>query len=62
MTVTNNTTLFYALIGLRIAFLLIELTSFVVSRWMIRRDRKRIDQLMADTAAELEKYRTNRMY
>ena len=56
----HNTTLIYELIDLLIGFLLSELTSFVVSRWMIRRDRKRINQLIADTEAELEKYHTDR--
>lgn len=58
----NNTTLIYGLIDLLIGFLLSELTSFVVSRWVIRRDRKRIDKLMADTKGELDKYHTDRDY
>lgn len=52
----NTTTLIYCLIGLLLSFVIIEL----VSRWTIRRDRKRIDKLMADTEAELEKYRAGR--
>ena len=52
----NTTTLIYCLIGLLLSFVTIEL----VSRWAIRRDRKRIDKLMAETEAELEKYRAGR--
>lgn len=51
----NTTTLIYCLIGLLLSFVTIEL----VNRWTIRRDRKRIDKLMADTEAELEKYRAD---
>lgn len=58
----HNTTLIYELIDFLIGFLLSELTSFVVSRWMIRRDRKRIDKLTADTKGELDKYHTDRDY
>lgn len=58
----NTTTVLYVCLGLLIGFLLSELTSFVVSRWMIRRDRKRIDKLMADTKGELDKYHTDRDY
>lgn len=52
---TDNVTLVYGLIGL-----LFKLTSFVVSMWTIHRDRKRVDKLIADTKAELEKYRAER--
>ncbi|ARU46389.1 DUF1049 domain-containing protein [Corynebacterium silvaticum] len=55
----NNTTLFYGFIGLLLSFVILELTSFVVSRWATRRDRKHIGKLMADTEAELEKYRAD---
>lgn len=51
----NTTTLIYCLIGLLLSFVTIEL----VNRWTIRRDRKRIDKLMADSEAELEKYRAD---
>lgn len=51
----DSTTLIYSLIGF-----LLKLTSFVVSMRTIRRDRKRIDKLIADTEAEFEKYRTER--
>lgn len=51
----DSTTLIYSLIGF-----LLKLTSFVVSMRAIRRDRKRIDKLIADTEAEFEKYRTER--
>lgn len=51
----DNTTLIYSLIGL-----LFKLTSFIVRMRAIRRDRKRIDKLIADTEAEFEKYRTER--
>lgn len=51
----NTTTLIYYLIGLLLSFVTIEL----VNRWTIRRDRKRIDKLMADSEAELEKYRAD---
>lgn len=52
---TDNITLIYGLIGL-----LFKLTSFVVSMWRIHRDRKSVDKLIADTKAELEKYRAER--
>lgn len=51
----DSTTLIYSLIGF-----LLKITSFVVSMRVIRRDRKRIDKLIADTEAEFEKYRTER--
>lgn len=51
----DSTTLIYSLISF-----LLKLTSFVVSMRAIRRDRKRIDKLIADTEAEFEKYRTER--
>lgn len=52
----NTTTLFYVLISLLIEFVLSELASLIASRWMTRRDRKRIEKLMADTEAELRRY------
>lgn len=53
----NTTTVAAMFVGAVLGLIVIKLTSVIVERWMIRRDRKRIDQLMADTEAEIEKYR-----
>ncbi|WP_375542919.1 DUF1049 domain-containing protein [Corynebacterium glucuronolyticum] len=39
--------------------LLVQLLDWVKDKRQIRRDRKRIDKLLADTEAELEKYRAD---
>lgn len=49
----NSTTVVAFVLG----FIVMKFASVVAERRAIRRDRKRIDKLMADTEAELEKYR-----
>lgn len=56
----NTTTVVALFVGAVLGLVLVEVTSVIVERWKIRRDRKRIDTLMADTEAELEKYRAGR--
>lgn len=53
----NTTTVVALFVGAVLGLVLVEVASVIVEQWKIRRDRKRIDKLMADTEAELEKYR-----
>lgn len=54
----NTTTLVSLFVGTVLGLIVMKVTSVIAERRAIRRDRKRIDQLMADTEAEREKYRT----
>jgi hypothetical protein len=56
----NTTTVVALFVGTVLGLVLMKVASLIVERWTIRRDRKRIDKLMADTEAELEKYRAGR--
>lgn len=56
----NTTTVVAMFVDAVVGLILTEVASLIVERWKIRRDRKRINQLMADTEAELEKYHTDR--
>jgi len=53
----NTTTIVSLFVGTVLGLIVIKFTSLIAERRAIRRDRKRIDKLMADTEAELEKYR-----
>ena len=53
----NTTTVVALFVGTVLGLIVMKVASLIVGRWMIRRDRKRINKLMADTEAELEKYR-----
>lgn len=55
----NTTTVVALFVGTVLGLIIIEIASVIAERRAIRRDRKRIDKLMADTEAELEKYRTD---
>ena len=55
----NTTTVVAMFVGTVLGLIVIKVASLIAERRMIRRDRKRIDKLMADTEAELEKYRTD---
>lgn len=55
----NTTTLVALLIGAVLGLIVIKVAYVIAERRAIRRDRKRIDKLMADSEAELEKYRAN---
>ncbi|MHC9819406.1 DUF1049 domain-containing protein [Corynebacterium diphtheriae] len=55
----NTTTLVALLVGAVLGLIVIRVASVIAKRRAIRRDRKRIDKLMADTEAELEKYRAD---
>ena len=44
------------IVGAVLGLIVIKVASVIAERWTIHRDRKRIDKLMADTEAELEKY------
>lgn len=55
----NTTTVVAMFVGTVLGLIVIKVASVIVERWMIRRDRKRIDKLMADSEAELEKYRAD---
>ena len=52
----NATTVVALLVGAVLGLIVIKVSSVIAERWTIHRDRKRIDKLMADTEAELEKY------
>ena len=52
----NTTTIVSLFVGTVLGLIVIKFTSLIAERRAIRRDRKRIDKLMADTEAELEKY------
>ena len=56
----NTTTVVALLVGAVLGLVLVKVASLLVERWKIRRDRKRIDKLMADTEAKLDKYRAGR--
>ena len=53
----NATTVVALLVGAVLGLIVIKVASVIAERRAIRQDRKRIDKLMADTEAELEKYR-----
>ncbi|MGJ9504612.1 hypothetical protein [Actinotignum sp. GS-2025c] len=55
----NTTTVVELLIGAVLGLIVIKIASVIAERRAIRQDRKRIDKLMTDTEAELEKYRAN---
>lgn len=55
----NTTTVVAMFVGTVLGLIVIKVASLIAERRMIRRDRKRIDKLMADTEAELEKYRAD---
>ncbi|MDE1564965.1 MULTISPECIES: DUF1049 domain-containing protein [Actinomycetaceae] len=55
----NTTTVVALLIGAVLGLIVIKIAYVIAERRAIRRDRKRIDKLMTDTEAELEKYRAN---
>ncbi|MCI7455990.1 DUF1049 domain-containing protein [Actinomyces urogenitalis] len=47
------------LVGAVLGLIVIKVASVIAERRAIRQDRKRIDKLMADTEAELEKHRAD---
>lgn len=53
----NTTTVVALFVGTVLGLIVMKVASLIAERWMIRRERKRINKLMADTEAELEKYR-----
>ena len=55
----NTTTLVALFVGTVLGLLVVKVTSVIAERRAIRRDRKRIDKLVADTEAVREKYRTH---
>ena len=55
----NATTVVALLVGAVLGIIVIKVSSVIAERRAIRRDRKRIDKLMADSEAELEKYRAD---
>lgn len=55
----NTTTLVAIFVGTVLGLIVMKIASVIAERRAIRQDRKRIDQLMADTEAELEKYRAD---
>lgn len=55
----NTTTVVALLVGAILGLIVIKVTSAIGERRAIRQDRKRIDKLMTDTEAELEKYRAD---
>lgn len=55
----NATTVVALLVGAVLGLIVIKVYSVIAERRAIRQDRKRIDKLMADTEAELEKYRAD---
>ena len=55
----NTTTVVAMFVGTVLGLIVIKVASLIAERRMIRRDRKRIDKLMADTEAELEKHRAD---
>ena len=50
----NTTTVVALLVGAVLGLIVIKVSSVIAERRAIRRDRKRIDKLMADSEAELE--------
>lgn len=55
----NTTTVVALVVGAVLDLIVIKVSSVIAERRAIRRDRKRIAKLMADTEAELEKYRAD---
>ncbi|WP_408923034.1 DUF1049 domain-containing protein [Corynebacterium tuberculostearicum] len=55
----NTTTVVALLVGAVLGLTVIKIASVIAERRAIRQDRKRIDKLMADTEAELKKYRAD---
>lgn len=55
----NTTTVVALLVGAVLGLIVTKVSSFIAERRAIRQDRKRIDKLMADTEAGLEKYRAD---
>ena len=55
----NTTTVVALLVGAVLGLIVIKVSSVIAERRAIRQDRKRIDKLMADTEAALEKYRAD---
>ncbi len=55
----NTTTVVALLIGAVLGLIVIKIASVITERRAIHQDRKRIDKLMADSEAELEKYRAD---
>ncbi|WP_448343278.1 DUF1049 domain-containing protein [Corynebacterium tuberculostearicum] len=55
----NTTTVVAMFVGTVFGLIVIKVASLIVERRAIRRERKRIDKLMADTLAELEKCRAD---
>lgn len=55
----NTTTVVALFVGTVLGLIVIKVTSVIAERRAIRQDRKRIDKLMTDTEAELEKYRAD---
>lgn len=55
----NTTTVVALVVGAVLDLIVIKVSSVIAERRAIRRDHKRIAKLMADTEAELEKYRAD---
>lgn len=55
----NATTVVAMFVGAVLGLIVIKVSSVIAERREIRQDRKRIDQLMADSEVELEKYRAD---
>ena len=55
----NTTTVVAIFVGTVLGLIVIKIASVIAERRAIRQDRKRIDKLMADTEAELAKYRAD---
>lgn len=55
----NTTTVVALFVGAVLGLLVMKVASVIAERRAIRRDYKRIEKLMADTEAELEKYRAD---
>ncbi|MBM7824713.1 UDP-N-acetylmuramyl pentapeptide phosphotransferase/UDP-N-acetylglucosamine-1-phosphate transferase [Arcanobacterium pluranimalium] len=54
----NTTTLVSLFVGTVLGLIVMKVTSVIAERRAIRRDRKRIDKLMADAEVQREQYRT----
>lgn len=55
----NTTTVVALLVGAVLGLIVIKIASVISERRAIRQDRKRIDKLMADTEAKVDKYRAD---
>ncbi|HAT1182242.1 TPA: DUF1049 domain-containing protein [Corynebacterium striatum] len=55
----NTTTVVALFVGTVLGLIVLKIASVIAERRAIRQDRKRIDKLMADSEAELEKYRAD---